>query len=131
MNVKDLDPRFAKTVYSVEADSYAQHMLWQEFSKEAFDINLSSYKDKITPIIWKQDNPGRIYTVGYIKKRPINISCFWNILNSQYVLFWEACSQLVDYKMIEEFFEEVLGKNHKKINALNFTHVYHYLNQNT
>lgn len=91
-----MDARFALTEYVVEATSDEQFFLWQ----------LESNKCK-----WEQGSSGVAIEVGkhggpLQEKRPVIISCFWNRINGMDVLFWYACSQLVDYRMIEEWFKQ-------------------------
>lgn len=91
-----MDIRFKLTEYVVEATSFERNYLKQ------------NYADKND---WKNDDFGIITTLAMIgeknqEKRPINIQCQWARINGLYVLFWYACSQLVDYKLIEDWFKK-------------------------
>lgn len=117
-----MDPRFLTTEYVVEANSFEQFSLWKEFSNE---------------VEWRQGGSGIMIQVGELggmlqEKRPVNISCYWNSINGMNVLFWYGCSQLVDYKMIEEWFKnnchiiEANSKRTAKCDADNFHQCVHY-----
>jgi len=81
---------------------------------------------------WEQ-GMGWLETVGYINDRPICISIFIEKINGYEVLFWHATSELVDYKMIEEWFQ----LNHSALwytdrpgqhcDEVNFMHCINYL----
>jgi hypothetical protein len=91
-----VDIRFKLTDYVVEANSFEYRCLWNQ------------YREKTD---WKDDNFGIVTTLAMVgeknqEKRPINISCRWVKIDGTYVLFWYACSQLVDYKLIEDWFKK-------------------------
>jgi hypothetical protein len=117
-----MDPRFALTEYVVEANSFEKFALWKEHS--------NSHE-------WKQDAFGLMIQIGEIggrlqEKRPICISCYWSCINGMNVLFYYACSQLVDYRMVEEWFKkncypyEAKSKRAAKCDADNFHSCLHY-----
>jgi hypothetical protein len=91
-----MDPRFAHTEYVVEATSAEKYFLWE----------LHAGKNT-----WEQGSSGLVIEIGKLggplqEKRPIVICCWWERINGMNVLFWEATSQLVDYRMIEEWFKQ-------------------------
>jgi len=101
---KDIDPRFAKTMFVVEADGYAMNGLWKEFSIEGKQFgSRGQYEKDFTRLNWIQDNPGKLYEIGTCDDRPVCVSFFWNRLNGHYVLFYSGSSQVVDHKMIEDW----------------------------
>jgi hypothetical protein len=121
---EDVDPRFDKTFYLIETDDCSRLTLWREYSKEAPKCGpMLGGENMLNPIHgrleWEQDNPGKIIHVGDCDDRPVHISCFWNILDGKYVCFWEATSQVVDYKLIEEWFALYCPKA-RQTNAMNF-----------
>jgi hypothetical protein len=109
-----IDPRFSKTVFVVEANSFESLKLWEEFHEE--------YE-------WEQDNPGALITVGQVNDMPVNICIFWNKLKGHLVAFWDPVSRMVDHKMIENWFDENCnpkwdkGTRQARIDAMNFHHV--------
>lgn len=106
-----------KTFYAVEANSFESLMLWAEFSPDSPEYKRNMVKS------WKQQH-GFMITVGWIGDRPINISAFWNEINGKSIMFWEGCSELVDYKMIDEWFDKYFNKKndgcYARCNAMNF-----------
>lgn len=92
-----MDVRFKITEYVVEATDFERSHLKM------------TYGDRVDT--WKYDDFGITTTLAMIgeknqEKRPINISCRWARINGVYVLFWHACSQLVDYRLIEDWFKK-------------------------
>ncbi len=51
---------------------------------------------------------GMCPVIGYIDNRPVTLSLFINVVEGKRILFWHSPSQLVDYKMIDEWFEDYL-----------------------
>jgi len=87
----NIDKRYAETFYRVEATTY-----------EVLAI-IGRYDDCYR---WKQDCRGTSEIVGWLDSRPINITCQWYEIHDRLVMFWEATSELVDYKLIEGWFAE-------------------------
>ena len=77
----------------VEVTSFEMLCLWQEWHQKR---NYS----------WDENNRGQLITVGYIDSRPIAISVLIHKVNEREILFIEATSQLVDWKMIENWLYE-------------------------
>lgn len=104
-------------IYFVEADSYARTMIWVDYSKDDNRYN-SKY--------WKQNNQGFYCTVGELMGRPIVVELFQYHVNGKKIIMYSATSQLVDYAIIEEFFEkhfEVYKNGQRKMtNSLNVFH---------
>lgn len=74
-------------VYVVEASSFEQLCLWQQW------YQAGSAK-------WVDDNSGYIPTVGYIEGRPICISISRATVNGKDIAFFHATSQAVDWIQI-------------------------------
>jgi len=107
----DLDLRFKDTIYLVEANSCEMLYLWKEFN---------------TQFYWEQDCSGKIIQIGELDNRPVNIEISWSKINGYRVAFWDACSQVVDYKMIEDWFLDNLPGVHRT-DAMNFHQVIQYI----
>lgn len=111
------DPRFKLTRFVVEANSFETLELWRECKKDG--------------ISWEQDCSGLLVNVGELDDRPINMSVTWQTVNGMKMLFWEACSQLVDYKMIDNWFKKnclpmyMDSPQVAKTGASNFHHALH------
>lgn len=67
---------------------------------------------------------GWLETVGHIDDRPICISVMFNKIDGHYVCFWHATSQLVDYKMIDEWFDK-MAPGLKRTDAMNVHNAMH------
>lgn len=98
----DSIPFKKQTMYLVEANSFEILELWKDFAKQSEKL----HPNKSTRYDWKQQNPGCFEKIGYIQKRPICIMISWYVINSCCVGFWEATSELVDYKMIARWLKE-------------------------
>jgi hypothetical protein len=116
------DELIAKTEFTVEADHYAIQSLWEKYAKGAMDPT------HYNVLNWEQINPGLIRTIGYIKHRPICLEMSWVRLNGHLIMFYEGCSELVDYKMIDEWLDQNCNPTWDndrmaRTNATNFHHV--------
>ena len=79
----------------VEANNFETMCIWR-------DCNESKRT-------WEQQHGGGYgMIIGTFHKRLIFISLSINIVDGYKILFWEATSLLVDYKMIEEWFKIAL-----------------------
>lgn len=118
----DIDPRFALTEYVVNADDFAQYALWC--------MNGKSNE-------WEQDNSGTWFQIGEVggplqKKMPVCMEAHWARINGMYVLFYHACSQVVDHRMVDAWLEkncfpyEAKSKRRAHCDAQNFHHCLQY-----
>lgn len=89
-------------VFIVEANSNEMVDIWEHFADSRNIHNLPKR------YIWGEDNYWWLETVGHINERPINISISRVVIDGYPVLFWDACSQLVDYEMIDIWFKNEL-----------------------
>lgn len=94
----------------VEADAFAQGELWKDnlLDRE----KLQGYK-----VPWEQDLRGLFVHVGNCDDRPVNITLNRAKIDGQWVVFWYACSQVVDHKQIEAFFEQALPASARHSNG--------------
>ena len=89
-NNNEIDPRFAKTVFCVEANSFETLELWDY------------WKDKVK---WEDEGDGVMYQTGEIDNRPICTTMSWSKIDGQYVLFYDNTSQVVDNVQVEKWFK--------------------------
>lgn len=105
-----MDPRFAQTVFIVEADSFAINELWLKYSKQGAacmdSLGGKSFMPMDKQVNWVQDHSGITMQVGSLDGRPVVMTCFWNFLDNLRVLFCSASSQVVDHAMIEGWLDE-------------------------
>ncbi len=96
-----MDPREQwkrETVYCVEASSFEQHALWVMHSK---DSSTPAYKSTVS---WEQLNPGSMVR---IQDDPvICVSLFWVRLEGRVAVFYDATSQVVDWRKVEDWIKE-------------------------
>jgi hypothetical protein len=59
---------------------------------------------------WIEGRSGIMPTVGMINDRPICLSIFIDVIDGRNIVFYEPPSELVDYAMIEAFFEKNASK---------------------
>jgi hypothetical protein len=84
----------------VEADGYAQHMLWHQYHhKPHFDQ---------PPMTWEQGRSGLCEIVGYVADMPVNVSLYVNVVDGHRILFYDAVSRVVDHEMVREWLDKVL-----------------------
>lgn len=109
---KHSDTRFKTTDFLVEANSCESLYLWKDCQERKNE--------------WVQDNAGLMIKVGEVNDMPVNISVNWNTIDGLKVLFWHPISRIVDYKMIEDWFERNCdpkycnGERRAKTDAQNF-----------
>lgn len=87
----DKEKKLKETVYFCEATGYEQLSIWRE-EHERHD--------------WVQDMSGFSQVIGYIdkkRKKPVNVSFSFAVVDGQRICFYEAISRYVDHKMVEEF----------------------------
>lgn len=75
----------------IEANTNEYVYIWEQ-NKEHVGYN------------WIEINSGILEYVGFLDDRPICISLRKAIINGDLILFWYATSQVIDYKMIDEWF---------------------------
>lgn len=109
---------FAGVVGIVEATSYEQYALWKEYhDKEGY--NWSSRREG-----------GPLVTVGKIEDRPICIALERATICGHLIVFLDATSELVDWRMIDRWLTDNLpqsafdGKYVNKVDAMNFNNVF-------
>lgn len=91
--------RLAVTDYLVEATNHEWFTLWARWCKYSQECREPIFKK------WEQLG-GCGITIGCLDKRPVVVSLNWDRLDGFLVCQWEATSQLVDYKMIEEWLDK-------------------------
>lgn len=132
-NLADLmDTSFADkaraALYHVEADSFARHALWCDHSTRSLWPPRHG-----EGVEWSGNGAhGYQITVGHIGERPVCVSLTIDEIGGQTVLFYTAISQVVDHKMIEEWFAANLpaprrdgGARRAHCDAMNFADCLH------
>jgi len=119
------EERLKQTFYLVEATHHEQFCLWNRWAKDSQDC-------KGLHLRWEQSN-GYLVTIGTSGKRPIVVGMHWDIIEDHPVCFWEPTSELVDYALIEEWFDKhYQGKTkdgrQARTNVDNFGHVTQEMN---
>lgn len=110
--------RIMQCVFRVEASSFELQVLCARYGNRL-----------------ELENHGVATNIGNLDGRPIVISLMFGTFDDQHVLFWHATSQLVDYKMIDDWFccntPHLRGPD-KATDATNF-HIYKHdiLKQNS
>jgi hypothetical protein len=122
---------FENIEFLIEATYYEVHILWLHWAREAQGLGTITNTQLLN---WDNDTGGRLEQIGFLDGRPVNLSMFGATINGHRVLFYEAVSQVVDYKQVEEWLEKTFPKllnedTHQKANADNFTACVHYLTQ--
>jgi hypothetical protein len=107
------DPRFTGTEYVVDATHEEAFNLWWRFHSH-------------WGVPWEDEPFGFSATIGEIAGRPVAVSVFWCTILGRRIAFIEGTSQLVDYKMIEEWQRAVFPclKHHgRHSDAANFGNI--------
>ena len=104
---RDLFDRVTAAEYVVVAQSFEKHALWKD--------------ERNRP--WVQDTSGRGLEIGTIGDRSVFVSLTWAKVSGVEVMFVEPSSELIDYKMIDDFLQlnctGALPSNSKYIQQVN------------
>jgi hypothetical protein len=125
--LSESDKMLAKTEFVCEATSYEVLTLWKVYSSEALD------KTPLNCYEWIQHSLGYVITVGQFHGYAVNISCRWCSINNVLVMFYEACSMVVNYEMIGNWLKEYChprwdnGTRRAKTDAMNFHDVINHI----
>lgn len=120
-DAKEMADFLAGVVGAVEANSYEQMCIWQDYHKEH-------------GMSWNARAQGFLETVGHVGDMPVCISLQTVEIDGHKILFYEATSQVVDYRLVEAWLEKTLpdtardeGRNGylNRTDAMNFHNVMH------
>lgn len=113
-------------VFVVEASSFERQVLWERWAKEA--KGLRGVPTEGARVAWIDQSRGWLVTVANLRKRPVCISIFGALVNDCAVLFYEATSEVVDWKKIKDWFRDRCwpmwdsGTRRAHCDAMNFHH---------
>jgi hypothetical protein len=88
---KVIAERIAATAYIVEADSFAQHSLWEKWASE-------DYPRTWPALTWEQMNPGSLRAIGHVGDRPVCVCMTWARVGCLLVCFIDATSAMQEAK---------------------------------
>lgn len=96
----------------IEATRFEQLCLWEKYSLQ---------NDQGFPyaIDWNEFSGKMLLISGH--KKPIYVCISFCMLNTKLVGFWEATSELVDYELINNWFNQHTNNTIKMYDALNFS----------
>lgn len=125
MTDHELQQRFSKTIFVVEATSAEQFFLWQERS-DTSDCMSKTY-DRLK-VRWEELSEGCWTQIGKIGKRPVCISLSWARIEGQLVLFWRMTSEVTDLSLAEKYLNKMMdpfpmwdnGRRRAETDAMNF-----------
>ncbi len=110
------DEVFQNLSYVVEADSFTQHTLWEDYCDRP--------KYKPMPVMWDWINHGISIQIGELGGLPVVVQCAVAAIEGKRMLFYDVCSQVVDYKLVDEWIDGLLKRNGRlgcrHTNATNF-----------
>lgn len=118
-----VDKRFKDTEFIIEADDFARQALWERYSGEALEPTTRN------TIKWDQDGMGWMDTIGHVNKMPVCVTFVWAKLNGHLVVFYHACSRMVDHEMVDDYMKKYCnptwdgGTRRAHCDASNFHHV--------
>lgn len=98
---EELKRYFKGVEYLVEADSFAQQILWGQYAQNRTAVLYYGGIRKRVP--WITNSNGYGTTVGMIGKNPVALSFTTAVVNNTKVLFWFPTSRVVHYGIIERW----------------------------
>lgn len=109
---RELKRKFPALAYLVDADSFAQQMLWERFHEK---------------LSWEEGGEGFYLTAGFFGGQPVTILFRIVKLNKKFVAFYYPSGTYVDWNIVKEFLKKFApGVPHT--DASNFYDVFHALN---
>lgn len=105
-----IDYAMKNTFYLVEATSNEKLHFYFDAIRWGFKV--------------EQCNPGTVINLGKFHDMPVVFGIFWLKIQGKLIGFWDATSQVVDYRMIEEWFDTNM-KGVEKTDSSNVHLAYH------
>lgn len=99
---EDVDDFLKDTHGIVEANSFEQLCLWRDYvgwTTPRYDRSK-----------WIENLSGLFLHIGNLGDMPVTLSLFSAIINGKKIVFWDSPSQVVDHRLIEQWFETNLPK---------------------
>lgn len=87
--------------YIVEANHNEAHNLWYMYT-QVYRV--------VTDREWQQLIPGYLIEVGSLGGRPVSLSLYFVSIKGVKVCFFESPSQVVDWKLIDEWLDKHFNK---------------------
>lgn len=104
---RPLEWRQPRTFYMVEASDYEKMTFWQDWALDSSWGDREHKPTRSQRISWEQVNPGWSETIGKMKvgnqNMPICVSLTFDLIGGLLVCFYEATSQVVDYRVVEKY----------------------------
>ena len=100
--------------------------LLKDMNSRIIKHNQKVHDDNQKRVDWKQEYAGFATCIGEIKKRPIYVEFSFAYINGHKIAFYNGCSELVDYKMVENYMTKNFQLTHDNycrwnhVNAANF-----------
>ena len=107
-----------EAVFLVEADDFAQHHLWLDWSDEAAKRGWGP--DGHPRVVWEQIMLGYGDTIGHVGDAPVCVTITFARLFGQVIVFYEATSQVVDHRMVADWLTTAFPASRGHTNATNF-----------
>lgn len=123
------DHNTREAVYLVEATHFEVHALWLEYSEEALAHGWGSADTRIRRVPWQQIGLGYGANIGTFGKMPVVVAVSFARIHGQVVAFYEATSQVVDYRMVEKWRGKQFPAARGRTNPMNFGHCLHDLEE--
>lgn len=102
----------------VKATHTERHLLWEKYH----------YNDKL--FTWVSGGGGPAPIIGYVNDMPVCVTLLVDVIEGHPILFIDATSQVVDWRMVDEFLKKHLPQSAFKdsgyvneTDAMNFTNV--------
>lgn len=97
--------RLKHTFYLVEADSFAQHVLWARHAADSRETTIwnPTGKPAYEPVQWEQECSGWGVQVGELAGMPLMIGVNWARIEGRWVCFWYQMSAVTDCRRSEEW----------------------------
>lgn len=152
----EIAPEFEDVVFFVEATSTEQHTLWSEWSTRSMS-NIEPISDDVMSLVqeklgagilfeklsklnrkvkdnnqprvnWEQVSAGFALSVGQVGKNNVMVCFTFAFINGKKICFYEATSQVVNHKMIEDWLISKFQLTHDGYSRWNHTNAMNFHN---
>lgn len=107
---------FKYTKWAIEATSCESLEIWSDWHEGNSWEQCHGWWETIGHVYISDDSRGDV------ERMPVCVNMHWNLLNGHPVCFYDAMSQVVDYRMVEKYID---ARVQRTTNAMNFSHCAH------
>lgn len=120
--MSELKDMISKCCAFVEATTEERHYLWKDYAKDSEDEGKWRPKQRVS---WNYNRKcsGMMPQIGEFAGEAITLDIVFVDIEDKTVAFWWPCSNVVNYRVVQRWLEDVLPEETKRVDAGSFHHV--------